>query len=83
MSRKYTLLMTGDRTGLVGEHGNTFAAHPAFYDRLDVVELTPMNEAAPELYEALAWIMEDPAYQTMDYRKRAEFSALMAKARGE
>lgn len=89
--RRFTLLMTGENTGLVGKYGDDFHKNPEHYDRLNVVEETAMVSAAPELYEALIALrhemMESGNYHAEDFgwpeAKRLVESALAKATEGE
>jgi hypothetical protein len=39
----YTLLMTGEDTGLVGPYGHKFEHSPEFYPRINVCEVSPVG----------------------------------------
>ena len=52
MSDKWTLLITGADHGLVGAFGNPFAAHPDWYERVDVVRADHHAELVEALREA-------------------------------
>lgn len=58
--RRFTVLVYRESTkledeyiGCLGKHGSEWRSAPEIFERLNVVEETPLTAAAPDLYEAL------------------------------
>jgi hypothetical protein len=81
MSDKWTLLITGTDHGLVGAFGNKFAAHPDWYERVDVVRADHHAELVEALRAFSAAVLHPDTFRRIQLIAAARHDAnkLLAK----